>query len=66
MNSAPRTNPDRLRSYLEGVEFPAGKEEILLRAAANEFPDDIVGTFLGVPDREYVDQADLVRGVYEV
>lgn len=65
LKTTPRKNPDRLRSYLRDIDFPVGKEEILLRAESSRVPDDIMEVFLAVPNREYQDQADVLRGIYQ-
>ena len=45
-------NPDDVRQYLEGVEYPASKEDLATAAEGNGAPDELVERIrtLGRPD----------------
>ena len=53
--------PARVGRYLEGVEFPAQKEELLGRLERNGVPDPLVGQLRErLPDGEYRGPQDVL------
>jgi hypothetical protein len=54
--------PTLLEKHLQGLEFPAGKEELLLRAQANQAPDEVMTAIFDLPDREFNSIDELIRG----
>ena len=46
-------NPDDVAQYLEGVDYPASKEEVISAAEGNGAPDDMVRVLEGLSRPEY-------------
>ena len=55
-------SPMSLRSvvqYLKGLDLPATKDEIILRARQNDAPQDVVNVLEKIPDRVYEEMDDI-------
>jgi hypothetical protein len=46
-------NPDNAHQYLEGVEYPASKEDLISAAENNGAPEDLVGMLGSLSRPEY-------------
>jgi hypothetical protein len=46
-------NPDDAPQYLEGVEYPASKEDLISAAENNDAPEDLVGMLGSLSRPEY-------------
>ncbi len=46
-------NPDDAQQYLEGVEYPASKEDIISAAENNGAPEDLIGMLGSLPRPEF-------------
>ena len=46
-------NPDDAPQYLEGVEYPASKEDLISVAENNDAPEDLVGMLGSLSRPEY-------------
>ncbi len=46
-------NPDDVSQYLEGVDYPASKEEVVSAAEGNGAPDDMIRVLEGLSRPEY-------------
>ncbi len=48
-------NPDfiEVQRFLSGVDYPAGKQELVEHAQSQGASDDVVRALEGIPDREY-------------
>ncbi len=46
-------NPDDARQYLEGVEYPASKEDLISTAEENGAPETLVGMIGSLPRPEF-------------
>ena len=56
--------PSRVGRYLEGVEFPARKEELLGRLERNGVPGPVVGQLRKrLPEGEYRGAQDVLRAL---
>lgn len=53
-------NPDDAQQYLEGVEYPASKEEISSAAEENGAPEDLVGLIGSLPRPQFSSQEELM------
>ncbi|WP_166394841.1 DUF2795 domain-containing protein [Rubrobacter marinus] len=53
-------NPDDAQQYLEGIEYPASKEEISSAAEGNGAPEDLVGLIGTLPRPEFSSQEELM------
>jgi len=54
-------NPDDARQYLEGIEYPASKEEVISAAESNGAPDTLVGMIGSLPGTEFASQEDVLN-----
>lgn len=53
-------NPDDAQQYLEGIEYPASKEEISSAAEQNGAPEDLVGLIGTLPRPRYSSQEEFM------
>lgn len=51
MSNAP--NPIQLQKHLSGVDYPAGKDDLVRAAREHGAGDDIVKALEAMPDRQY-------------
>ena len=60
-----KANPVQVQTYLKGVDYPAGKEDLIERATEEGAPEDVLETLNGIADREYQTPADLAEELSE-
>ena len=46
-------NPDDAQQYIEGVEYPASKEEVISASESNGAPESLVGRLGSLPRPEF-------------
>ena len=46
-------NPDDVSQYLDGVNFPANKADLLTAAQTNNAPESLVGGLQDLPESEF-------------
>ena len=51
MNDKP--NPIQIQKFLGGVDYPAGKDQILAAARESGADDAVLDALEGIPDRDY-------------
>ncbi len=56
-------NPDDAQKYLEGLSYPATKEELLSTAEGNEAPSELIQTIEGLPKGEFPDLEDFMNHI---
>ncbi len=59
-------SPMSLRSvvqYLKGLDLPATRDEIILKARQNDAPQDVVNVLERIPDRVYEEMDDIWRAI---
>jgi hypothetical protein len=54
-------NPDDAPQYLEGVEYPASKEDVVSAAENNGAPEDLVGMLGSLSRPEYSGQEQVLE-----
>ncbi|NCC22489.1 MAG: DUF2795 domain-containing protein [Alphaproteobacteria bacterium] len=54
-----------LSHKLKGMNFPAGKNDLLEKARDNGADDEVINGILGIPDREYNSMADVEHGLHQ-
>ena len=59
-------NPDDARQYLEGVEYPANKEEIISAAEDNGAPESVIEAIGSLPTPEFASAEDVVADLRAV
>lgn len=42
-----------VQKYLSGVDYPAGRDELLQKAKKENAPDEVVSPLEGLPDRQF-------------
>lgn len=57
------TSPIEISKHLKGVDFPASKEDLVQRAQQNDASQDVIDTLKELPDQEYGNMADVMKGV---
>lgn len=50
-----------IESYLEGVPFPADKEELIAHASQRGAPEEMLAMMENISDRQYTDVTDVRR-----
>jgi hypothetical protein len=55
-----KNNAD-LQKYLAGVEYPATRQDLADAAGDNGAPDDVLETIEAMPEREYMNPADVSK-----
>ena len=59
-------NPDDAQQYLEGVEYPANKEEIISAAEDNGAPESVIEAIGSLPTPEFASAEDVVADLRAV
>ena len=59
-----KPNPSQIQKFLGGMDYPAGRQEILDRARENDAPEDVLRTLEGLPDREYEGPTGVIDELY--
>jgi hypothetical protein len=54
-------NPDDARQYLEGVEYPASKEDVVSAAENNGAPDTMMRMLEGLSRPEFSEQEQVLE-----
>ena len=49
----PTPNPIQMQKYLGGLDYPAGRDDIVAHARQNGADDDVVQHLEALPDRTY-------------
>ncbi|NMA10036.1 MAG: DUF2795 domain-containing protein [Methanomicrobiales archaeon] len=57
--SLTRLSAADLQVYLKGMDYPAGKQEIVVQARKNNAPQDVITAIEGFSDRTYRSAADV-------
>lgn len=56
-------NAAELQWYLEGISFPATKNEVVNLVRDNNATDETIELLEGLPDREYTSPDDVIHAV---
>ena len=59
-------SPANIAKYLGGMDFPADKEEIVEHAEEQDADDEVLAVLQRIPDKEYANMADVMKGVGQV
>lgn len=59
-------SPSNILHHLKGVDFPAGKQDLIEQAQKNNAEGDIVDILRQMPDTQYQSMADVLKGVGKV
>lgn len=56
-------NPVQIEKYLRGVDFPAGKNDVIQCAEDNEAPDEVLSALNRLGDYQYNSPVDITKEV---
>ena len=59
-------NPDEAQQYLDGVEYPASKEEVISAAEGNGAPESVIEAIGSLPTPEFASAEDVVADLRAV
>jgi hypothetical protein len=59
-------SPANIASFLEGISFPASKDDLMDYAEDNNTPQEVLDVLDQLPDQEYTSMADVMSGVGQV
>lgn len=51
--------------YLKGIDFPASKDDLITHAKENDAEDVVIEELGKMPDHEYTNMADVMKGYGE-
>ncbi len=54
-------NPDDAQQYLQGVEYPASKEDVVSAAENNGAPDDLMELITGLSRPEFSEEEQVLE-----
>jgi hypothetical protein len=46
-------SPIQLQKHLKGMDYPAGKDELVSHAESHGAPDEVLQALRNIPDRQY-------------
>lgn len=59
-------SPVNLARHLKGIDFPANKDDLVRHAKGTKADQEVLDVLNRMPEREYGDMADVMKGVGEV
>lgn len=57
------TDPKQARDWLDGIHFPADKQQLVEQAEHNDAPDEVVRAFRAMPPVEYENINEVLSSV---
>jgi hypothetical protein len=63
--SAETVSAAGIAKALGGIDFPAGKDDVVSYAESHDAPTEVVEALSNIPDREYESMADVEKGFGE-
>ncbi|HUS57904.1 MAG TPA: DUF2795 domain-containing protein [Planctomycetota bacterium] len=61
-----RVSPAQVEKFLKGIDFPAGKQDIINHAKQNKATDDVMQLLQQMPDKDYASAADVAKEIGKV
>lgn len=58
-------SPANVTTYLKGIDYPAGKDQLVKHAQQNGADSEVVDVLKGMPDQKYENMADVMKGYGE-
>ncbi len=59
-------SPANVATYLKGIDYPANKEQLVQHAQKNGAESEVMDVLNNMPDHEYGNMADVMKGYGEV
>lgn len=63
-NEQQRPNPTQIQKFLGGMEYPAGKNQVIDHARGKDAPNDILEVLKQLPEREYEGPTGIIEELY--
>lgn len=57
------TSPIEISKHLKGIDFPANKRDLIEHAQQNDAGEDVMEILQDLPDQEYGNMAEVMKGV---
>ncbi|OGV41838.1 MAG: hypothetical protein A2X46_13750 [Lentisphaerae bacterium GWF2_57_35] len=61
-----KSGPITVEKYLKGMDYPAGKEDLIEHAEDLEAPDEVISILNQLPDESYETAADVTKAIGEI
>lgn len=58
-------SPANVATYLKGIDYPANKQDLLKHARQNGAEQDVVDVLERMPEQQYGNMADVMKGYGE-
>jgi len=58
-------SPANVTTYLKGIDYPAKKDQLIKHAQQNGAESEVVNVLNSMPDQEYGNMADVMKGYGE-
>ncbi|MDN7026040.1 DUF2795 domain-containing protein [Methanoculleus sp. FWC-SCC1] len=55
-----------VQKFLKGMDYPAGKQDVISQAKKNKAPDDVIDVLNRMQDRQFTSAADLSKALGDV
>ena len=59
-------SPISIAKYLSGIDFPAGKQDLVEHAKSNHADKEVLEVLKRMPDQTYKSMKDVMKGVGQV
>lgn len=59
-----KPNPTQIQKFLGGMDYPAGKKEIVEHARGQNAPEDIIRSLEQLPDRQFEGPTGIIEELY--
>lgn len=56
-----REQPSNIENHLQGIDYPATKQDLLTVAEANNAPENVIETLQGMPSQQYEGPDDVMK-----
>lgn len=58
--------PPELQQYLKGMDYPAGKDDLMSKARENNAPEDVIELISRLPDQSFNTPVDVSKAVGKI
>ena len=58
-------SPSNIAHHLKGIHFPVNRQDLVNKARDNNAPQDVIDVLEQMPDRQYTNMAEMMKGVGE-
>jgi hypothetical protein len=61
-----KVNPIQIQKFLKGMDYPAGKKQIIEHAKSNGADENVNSTLEQLPDEEFETPADVSKAIGKI